>query len=143
MRYALFLILISGPAGAWAAPDLAGCRFADPPQVIPGIDATKNEMANMGATVRAYIQDMNDSLACLDEKEAALGAGITGEDKALIDAVYNRGIEQMQIIAKGYNDQLDLYEYRQRIPDAGQGVDVITRGDRAPSTRQSSTEEDD
>ena len=72
MRYAFFLILISGPAGAWAAPDLAGCRFADPPQVIPGIDATKNEMANMGATVRAYIQDMNDSLACLAEKDVVV-----------------------------------------------------------------------
>ncbi len=143
MRYALFLILISGPASAWAVPDLAGCRFADPPQVIPGIDATKNEMANMGATVRAYLQDMNDSLACLSDKEAALGAGITGDDKALINAVYNQGVEQMQIIAKGYNDQLDVFEYRQRIPNSEQGVDVITRGNRTPSTRQSSSEEED
>ena len=97
----------------------------------------------MGATVRAYILDMNDSLACLDEKEAALGAAITGEDKALINAVYNQGVEQMQIIAKGYNDQLDVFEYRQRIPNSDQGVDVITRGNRTPSTRQSSNEEDD
>ncbi len=29
-------------------------------------------MAYMGATVRAYIQDMNDSLACLDEKEVVV-----------------------------------------------------------------------
>ena len=91
-----------------------------------------------GEFVREEIlEQLNVSIA-----KAAM-AGIAGEDKALINAVYNQGVEQMQIIAKGYNDQLDVFEYRQRIPNSDQGVDVLTRGNRTPSTRQSSSEEDD
>ena len=140
MRSVLILMLAGAATTVWEL-DLSGCRFSEPPQVITGIDATPNQMAAMAEVVKAYLQDMNDSLACLDDKEAALGGGISLQDKSLIDVVYNQGVEQMQVIGQGYNDQVEVYKVMRRMPNSGQGVDVIKRGNTAPGRR--SSEDDD
>lgn len=127
MKYVFFVALTGAASGAWATPDLTECRFTQPPQVIEGISATKNQMDRLGGIVKAYVEDMNRSLACLEVKEAALGADITAEDKALIDAVYNQGVEQIQVIAQGYNDQVEVFNYKDRIPQSEGGLDVIRK----------------
>lgn len=127
MKYAFFIVLIGAATGVWAAPDLTECRFAQPPQVFEGIGATKNQMDRLGGIVNEYVQDMNRSLECLEAIEAALGAGISGEDKALIDAVYNQGVEQIQVIATGFNEQVKIFNYKDRIPQSEGGIDVIKK----------------
>ncbi len=127
MKYAILVVSIGAASSVWAAPDLTECRFTQPPQVIEGISATKNQMDRLGEIVRAYVEDMNRSLACLEVKEAALGADITAEDKALIDAVYNQGVEQIQVIAQGYNDQAEVFNYKDRLPQSEGGLDVIKK----------------
>ena len=127
MKYAILVVSIGAASSVWAAPDLTECRFTQPPQVIEGISATKNQMDRLGEIVRSYVEDMNRSLACLEVKEAALGADITAEDKALIDAVYNQGVEQIQVIAKGYNDQVEVFNYKDRIPQSEGGLDVVRK----------------
>ncbi len=127
MKYAFFILLIGTATGVWATPDLTECRFTQPPQVFEGIDATKNEMDRMGGIVKDYLQDMNRSLACLEAIEAALGAGISAEDKALIDTVYNQGVEQIQVIANGFNEQAKIFNYKDRIPQSEGGIDVIKK----------------
>ena len=127
MKYAILVVSIGAASSVWAAPDLTECRFTQPPQVIEGISATKNQMDRLGEIVRAYVEDMNRSLACLEVKEAALGAEITAEDKALIDAVYNQGVEQIQVIAQGYNDQAEVFNYKDRLPQSEGGLDVIKK----------------
>jgi len=127
MKYAILVVSIGAASSVWAAPDLTECRFTQPPQVIEGISATKNQMDRLGEIVRSYVEDMNRSLACLEVKEAALGADITAEDKALIDAVYNQGVEQIQVIAQGYNDQAEVFNYKDRLPQSEGGLDVIKK----------------
>ena len=43
----------------------------------------------------------------------------------MIDAIYNQGVEQVQVIANGFNEQFKIFNYKDRIPQSEGGIDVI------------------
>jgi hypothetical protein len=102
------LSLVPGIAGAAAD----GCDRPEPPVVPEGATATEDELAAAGSAVRVFISDSQTYLACLEEKEAAYGEEITDAQQALINAIYNSGVEAMEAAAAAYNGAVEAYRGR-------------------------------
>ena len=82
---------------------IESCSFPPPPALLDGSIASNAEMEAMGNEVRAYATTMQASLACLDEADD----GVSSEEQKLIDYVYNNGVDQLNFVVTGFNDQLE------------------------------------
>ena len=110
-RAVLIAALGLGPVTALAAAD--DCGRPEPPVVPDGATATEEELGAAGSAVRAFISDSQTYLACLEDKEAAYGEDITPAQQALIDAIYNSGVEAMEAAAAAYNAAVRAYRERE------------------------------
>jgi len=100
-------------SASWAQSiAVSHCRFPEPPSLVDGASATEEDMAAGAAAVRAFVQDMQASLVCIDEVEAGLGEDITAEEKSSLTVLYNNGVDQMSAIAESYNAQVRAFNGR-------------------------------
>lgn len=106
LRVAVLAALIAAPAGVLAADE---CDRPEPPVVPDGATATQDELATAGSEVRAFVAASQDYLACLEAKEADYGEDITPVQQALVNAVYNAGVEAMETAAGAYNEAVRAY----------------------------------
>ena len=110
LRTAVLAAFIAAPAGALAADD---CDRPEPPAVPDGASATQDELATAGSDVRTFVAASQDFLAYLEAKEAGYGAEITPAQQALVNAVYNAGVEAMETAAGAYNEAVRAYRARE------------------------------
>lgn len=109
LRAAFLAALIAAPAGVLAADE---CDRPEPPIVPDGATATQEQLATAGSDVRAFVASSQDYLACLEAKEAGYGKDITPVQQALVNAVYNAGVEAMEAAAGAYNEAVRAYRAR-------------------------------
>lgn len=87
--------------------------------VIPNAQtATRDEMLAAQQAVNVYVEQMNDYLACLDERSTALPEGADGDRaRAINDARYNAARDELQRLAEQFNTQVRAWKVRQERPD--------------------------
>ncbi len=104
----LIAALLAGSL-AWAQQDTP-CEAPQRPDVPDGAQATQEQMVQGGQDVRDYVQAQQQRLKCLERKEAELGEEITEEQKALINRIYNKTVNDMQTVADEYNEQVRVWK---------------------------------
>jgi len=102
------LVLLTSTGAALADDRLMACRFIDPPQIPSGARAKASAMSDASKEVRSYVEHMKSSLQCLDT--VAGQADTSPEEKARIVALYNNGVDQMQVIAAAFNRELKAFQ---------------------------------
>ena len=113
LRLARLGVALAALAGGPAALAVEGCVRPEAPRVPDGATATEDELAAAGNAVRAFIDQSQTYLACLEEKEASYGDDITASQQALINAIYNAGVAAMQAAADDYNSAVRLHRARE------------------------------
>ncbi|MEH6557920.1 MAG: hypothetical protein V7459_01375 [Oceanicoccus sp.] len=89
---------------------LSACAYPNLPAIVDGSNTSKEAMSRMGKQVREFVVAVEASLVCLDN--AAKKA--TPENAKVINQLYNNGVDQLNFIAKQYNEQAQRYNrYRQ------------------------------
>ena len=113
MRKLIFFAALLGTTACWAqSVDVGHCNFPEVPDMVDGTAASEEKMASAAAAVREFVTAMQSSLQCIDTVEAGLGAGITAEQKAALNVLYNNGVDQMNAIAEAYNTQVRAFKAR-------------------------------
>jgi len=86
------------------------CSVPAGPEIPDGSTATRDDMVSSQKALKMYIDDGNTYLGCLDGVEKGWGEAITANQKAVVDALYNRAVTALQASAKAFNDQLHIYQ---------------------------------
>ena len=99
------------------SPLALACDYPDRAEITSGASASKDEMLASQKSVKAYMTAMETYLACLEKEEADAVAGLSelsDEEKAIRDAAftkkYNAAVEQMEIIAAQFNEEVRAYK---------------------------------
>ena len=93
-------ILVAGFAGSALACDYP------PLDAIPDADdATMVDMVTTQESVRAYMENMDAYLTCVNEELAAAGDDAPDEFKAIMVSRYNAAVAEMEAIAESWNDE--------------------------------------
>lgn len=100
----LFAALVAS-AGAAPQEGLMACAFPEPPHIPDGCAASGRTFDRGHRAVRRFMTGIEQSLACIEAHEAGLGRP-DEETRARITALYNNGVDQMQLIAGAFNEQL-------------------------------------
>lgn len=101
----------------FASPLALACDYP-PRAVLPdGITASKEDMLAGQKSVKAFMASMEEYLACIDiEEKAAVAALVDPEDselasrKAAIDKKYNAAVDDMELVAARFNEQVRAYK---------------------------------
>lgn len=98
------------------APTAMACDYPSRAQITNGATASKEEMLESQKSVKEYMAAMEAYLACLEQEEADAVAGLgelSDEEKANREAAltkkYNAAVEQMEIIAAQFNEEVRAY----------------------------------
>ncbi len=105
------LLAVAG-TGVAAEMDLSSCAFAKAPEIPDGATASPEAMSAIATAVRSYMGAMQDSLDCLESAEQGLGKEITDEQKLMVTAAYNSGVDQLNAVAENYNRQVRAFKNR-------------------------------
>lgn len=106
-----FVLVLSANASA-KEMDLTRCAFSEPPVIAEGATATQEQMTASASAVRSFMGAMQDSLDCLEATEKAMGDDITDEQKILVTAAYNSGVDKLNKIAERYNSEVRAFKNR-------------------------------
>lgn len=105
-------LLLVGALGAQAS--LGDC---EPPGASPSVPdgavAPEEALAEASGEVRGFVARTQDYLACLEAREAELGADITDEVQAELVSTYNAAVETMQAVADNFNEQVRRFRERE------------------------------
>ncbi len=107
----VFVLVLSANAGA-KEMDLTRCAFSQPPVIAEGATATQEQMTASATAVRSFMGAMQDSLDCLEAAEKAMGDEITEEQKIMVTAAYNSGVDKLNKIAERYNSEVRAFKNR-------------------------------
>lgn len=99
-------------------PALA-CDYPARAKIVNGTTATKDEMIASQKSVKAYLAAMDEYLACIDEEEKAARAELVEPDaqtilerQELLAKKHNAAVEEMEIVAAEFNEQVRAYKER-------------------------------
>lgn len=106
-----FVLAMSASAHA-KEMDLSSCAFTEPPTIADGATATQEQMTASATAVRSFMGAMQDSLDCLEAAEKAMGDEITEEQKIMVTAAYNSGVDKLNKIAETYNSEVRAFKNR-------------------------------
>jgi hypothetical protein len=102
-----------------AAPLAIACDYPQRAQVPDGNSATKDEMIEGQRSVKAYMAAMEDYLACIEaeEKDAVVAMEQAEpeeleERQEMMTKKYNAAVEEMEIVAAQFNEQVRAYKGR-------------------------------
>ena len=82
------------------------CPRPEAPALPDGATAEEATMASAGRDVRAFVDAANGFLACLQEHEDGYGDDLDAGMEAVIVALYNDTVEQMESLADAYNEEV-------------------------------------
>ena len=86
------------------------CPVPPIPAIPDGDNATRDDMLNARNALQAYIDDSDTYLGCLEKLETDWGEDITANQSAVVNALYNRNVENLQTSADAFNAELRLYQ---------------------------------
>jgi hypothetical protein len=95
----------------------AACDYPSRAKMVDGASATKEEMLETQASVKAFKTAMEAYLKCLDTEEKAEVAELddpseeelAGRTEAL-NKKYNAAVEELEIVAAEFNEQVRLFK---------------------------------
>lgn len=100
-----------------AAPIAFACDYPHRASIVDGATATKDEMIASQRSVKEYMAAMDDYLTCLEAEEADAVANLDSPEPAelqqrenILAKKYNAAVEEMEIIAAGFNEQVRAYK---------------------------------
>ncbi|MCC5885266.1 MAG: hypothetical protein JJT88_02410 [Gammaproteobacteria bacterium] len=104
-------LLLMGALGAQA--NLGDCEPPGASPTVPdGAVAAEEALAEASGEVRGFVARTQDYLACLEAREAELGADITARAQSEIVTTYNAAVETMQEVAENFNEQVRRFRER-------------------------------
>jgi hypothetical protein len=96
------------------ASGLASASFAcDYPALVAVPDGTKatiDEMVAAQASVKAYMENMDTYLSCVNQALDAAGDDAPDEFKSIMVSRHNAAVAEMEAIAASFNDQIAAYK---------------------------------
>lgn len=93
------------------AEQLRACAYPKMPVIVDGSNTNENAMSEMGKQVREFVVSVEASLVCLDKASE----GASPENAAAINQLYNNGVDQLNFVAKQYNDQVRRYQRYEQV----------------------------
>lgn len=102
---------VSAQEASFDTEQLRACAYPKLPVIVDGSNTNQNAMTDMGKQVRGFIVSVEASLVCLDKasKEAS------PENAAAINQLYNNGVDQLNFVAKQYNEQVRRYQRYEQV----------------------------
>jgi hypothetical protein len=99
------------PASA-DAPDYSACTFPETPPTVPdGGGATEQQMMDTGAAVKAYVDEAQKGLACLEAEKAKMGdTPMTEDERADYTARYDKAYDALSATAEAYNGAVRAFK---------------------------------
>lgn len=95
----------------------------NPPLVIvpDGESATMEELVAVQSEVQAYMAAMEEYIGCIDaELEDAGGEDSQELFQSLMVRRHNQGVEEMELIAEAFNEQVRAYREANPEPEGGE-----------------------
>lgn len=100
-------------------PVASACEYPERAEMANGMTATKEEMVASQRSVKAYITAMEDYLACIEAEESDAVDALNEPDedtlaqrKTVFNKKYNAAVDEMQLIAAEFNEQVRAYKGR-------------------------------
>ncbi|MBI2994177.1 MAG: hypothetical protein HYY48_08385 [Gammaproteobacteria bacterium] len=103
---------------AFAQPESASgevmekCKIGAKPEIPNGRTATEEEMLTAQKTLKAYLAQGDEYMACLKQVEAGWGESATEEQKAVVVIFHNRTVDEMQATADLFNQAVRAFKGR-------------------------------
>jgi hypothetical protein len=99
----------------------AACEAPSPVAMPDGATATREQMLEAQAQVRAYQAAMTEFLACIDSEMQGEGEQAPEEFKSLMVSRHNAAVAEMEGVAAAFNDQLRAFRTANPAPAANKG----------------------
>lgn len=109
IRSVIITVAILGASTALACTYPGEANFAVP----NGATASKDEMIATQGKVKSYVQQVEEYLKCLDDKQASAGDELTEEQQAIYSLRYNAAVDAMELVADQFNAALGDYKNAQ------------------------------
>jgi hypothetical protein len=87
----------------------AACENPDMVEVPDGATATMDDLLAVQASVKEYMESMEQYLACLNEGLEAAGEDAPAEFKTLMITRHNTAVTEMETIAAKFNEEVQAY----------------------------------
>ena len=113
-------------AAALAPAAYADCSYPQAPSPIPdGSTATLAQMLSMQNSVKAYNEQMNAYLSCIqlerDSRVAQAGDKLTKQQKQALQAIevqkHNAAVDQLHAVADQFNAQVKIFKAKGKKSD--------------------------
>ncbi len=100
-----------------AAPLAFACDYPQRANIANGTTATKEEMIASQKSVKEYMAAMDEYLACIEAEEIGAAAKLENPEptelqqrEELLAKKHNAAVEEMEIVAARFNDQVRAYK---------------------------------
>ena len=106
-----------GAALALSQAASAACDYPGKVTIPDGASATKDEMLEGQRAIKTYMDAMNTYLDCIENETSAAGAPdesaeMAAEREALLAKRHNAAVEEMELLAARFNEQVRAYKQR-------------------------------
>jgi len=81
----------------------AECNMPAAPAIPDGATSTEAQMTEGQGLVKAYMDKANEFIACLGQEARQAGDTDTPEAEAARTAAHNNAVDQMNVVAEGFN----------------------------------------
>ena len=106
-------------ASLFSIPVASACEYPERAEMANGMTATKEEMVASQRSVKAYITAMEDYLDCIEAEESDAVDALNEPDddtldqrKTVFNKKYNAAVDEMQLVAAEFNEQVRAYKGR-------------------------------
>lgn len=106
-------------ASLFLLPVASACEYPERAEMANGMTATKEEMVASQRSVKAYITAMEDYLTCIEAEESDAVDALNEPDedtltqrKTVFNKKYNAAVDEMQLVAAEFNEQVRAYKGR-------------------------------
>ncbi|MEL7298105.1 MAG: hypothetical protein AAGJ86_10620 [Pseudomonadota bacterium] len=108
-------LVFTAALAALSSVAYSACDYPSRIDIPRGTDATKEDMLEGSKAIKAYMNEMNAYLDCLESENENAGvegeaAEITEQRNALFTKRYNAAVEEMESQANEFNVQVRAYK---------------------------------
>lgn len=111
---------VSAAALLATSPAVFACDYPERADIVSGTTASKEEMIETQKAVKAYMAAMEEYLACIATEEEEAVAELEDPDEEtlqqrqmLLAKKHNAAVEEMELVAAEFNEQVRLYKGRE------------------------------
>ena len=94
----------------------AACEQPSMVSIPDGKTSTMDELLTVQTSVKAYMAEMEDYLACVNEELEAGGDDAPAQFKALMVTRHNAAVTEMETVAATFNEQVAAYKAANEAP---------------------------